>query len=279
MTQRQVDLQRLLEMEQQQQYQKEEVIIQNPLAETMKSLEKELNLDIYLDNKDIKKNKKKYSSTKVKARNFLTNASYTGVKNVDHENRSFVIDIFSYLILCFNPYNLDGKFETELEKDYVNILWFHFLPQDFYNFVCQNENIKTLNKTKVKFNDAVKIVKCFIEDETKGLTQAQNFQNLKAYLQKYIMMYQFIFSNLFPKYFSKIDDYSIQTKIEFDSYYKNFLIRKNITEWTNKNNNQYWQKNEEITTLPSLVEVKKEVIDLIDDEKEEKKRKKEEEKI
>ena len=93
------------------------------------------------------------------------------------------------------------------------------------------------------------------------------------------MMYQFIFSNLFPKYFSKIDDYSIQTKIEFDSYYKNFLIRKNITEWTNKNNNQYWQKNEEITTLPSLVEVKKEVIDLVDDEKEEKKRKKEEEKI
>ena len=189
MTQRQVDLQRLLEMEQQQQYQKEEVIIQNPLAETMKLLEKELNLDIYLDDKDIKKNKKKYSSTKVKVRNFLTNASYTGVKNVDYENRSFVIDIFSYLILYFNPYNLDGKFETELEKDYVNILWFHFLPQDFYNFVCQNENIKTLNKTKVKFNDAVKIVKCFIEDETKGLTQAQNFQNLKAYLQKYIMMY------------------------------------------------------------------------------------------
>ena len=55
MTQRQVDLQRLLEMEQQQQYQKEEVIIQNPLAETMKLLEKELNLDIYLDDKDIKK--------------------------------------------------------------------------------------------------------------------------------------------------------------------------------------------------------------------------------
>ena len=66
MTQRQVDLQRLLEMEQQQQYQKEEVIIKNPLAETMKSLEKELNLDIYLDNKDKKKIRKNIVRQKLK---------------------------------------------------------------------------------------------------------------------------------------------------------------------------------------------------------------------
>ena len=117
----------------------------------MESLEKELNLDIFLSDKDIKKKKKKYSSTKVKARNFLTNVSYTGVKSVDYENRSFIIDIFSFLILYFNPYNLDAKFETEIEKDYINVLWACMLPESFYNFICRNENIKVLNKTKVKF--------------------------------------------------------------------------------------------------------------------------------
>ena len=69
----------------------------------MQSLEKELNLDIFLNDKDLKKQKKKYSSTKIKARNFLTNVSYSGVKNGDFENRSFVLDIFTYLILYFNP--------------------------------------------------------------------------------------------------------------------------------------------------------------------------------
>ena len=52
-------------------------------------------------------------------------------------------------------------------------------------------------------------------------------------------MYQFIFGNLFPKYFSKIDDYGIQTKIEFDSCYRSYLYQKNMVDW--EKNNQFWQ--------------------------------------
>ena len=86
----------------------------------MKSLEKELNRDIYSSDKEFlikeRKEKKKYSSTKVKARNFLTNISYNSIKNKDYENKTFVIDIFAYLILYFNPYSINGKFETEIER-------------------------------------------------------------------------------------------------------------------------------------------------------------------
>ena len=70
MTQKQVDLQKLLEMEQQghyQDFQLEEktavVNIQDPLAETMKSLERELNLDIYSSDNNIQKKKKKIKIT------------------------------------------------------------------------------------------------------------------------------------------------------------------------------------------------------------------------
>ena len=205
----------------------------------MESLEKELNLDIFLSDKDINKKKKKYSSTKVNARNFLTNVSYTGVKSVDYENRSFIIDIFSFLILYFNPYNLDAKFATEIEKDYISVLWGCMLPESFYNFICRNENIKVLNKTKVKFQEAVEIVNLFIEDTSQGMTQKEQFENLKTFLEKYVKMYQFIFGNLFPKYFSKIDDYGIQTKIEFDSFYRSYLYQKNMVDW--EKNNQFWQ--------------------------------------
>ena len=64
MTQKQVDLQKLLEMEQarykkakkdQQQQQQQ----QNPLFETMKSLEKELYLDIYSGDEENHQKKKK----------------------------------------------------------------------------------------------------------------------------------------------------------------------------------------------------------------------------
>ena len=239
----------------------------------MKSLEKELNLDIFLSDKDLKKQKKKYSSTKVKARNFLTNISYNGIKNKDYENRSFVIDIFAYFILYFNPYNINGKFETELERSYINILWSMLLPQNFYIFISKKENIQLLNKRNAKFQDAVEIVTLFIENaENEKKTQKEQYNILKAFLVKYIKMYQFIFSNLFPKYFSKFDSRGIENNIEFTSYYSNYLNQKNIIEW--QSNNQYWEEQtknfEKKDSLESNSDSDVEIIDLKKVKKEEK---------
>ena len=257
----------------------------------MQSLEKELNLDIFLNDKDLKKQKKKYSSTKIKARNFLTNVSYSGVKNGDFENRSFVLDIFAYLILYFNPYNLDEKFETEVEKDYVNILWSMLLPANFYNFVSREENIKSLNKTNANFQEALEILKVFIENADKeGLTQEQQYNSLKEYLTSYAKMYQLIFGNLFPKYFSKIDNYGINAKIEFSTFYKNYLNQKTVADWDKQN--QYWEeiisKNKETQSssleLNDNSEIEEKKVEVITtkeepiDEKKIKKQKKREEK-
>ena len=227
MTQKQIELQKLILMEQEREkeWSKKELnqlltaTKTNPLSETMKSLEKELNQDIFSDDKDLKKEKKKYSSTKVKARNFLTNISYNGIKDKDYENRTFVIDIFAYLILYFNPYNAAGKFESELERTYINILWSMLLPQNFYVFVAKKENIQLLNKKNAKFQDAVEIVKLYIEIDNKNKTQQEQYDELKSYLKKYIKMYQLIFSNLFPKYYSKFDSRGVENNIEFTSCY------------------------------------------------------------
>ena len=250
MTQKQLELQKLILMEQERE--KEQLKVESnqslipkkmtyPLLETMNSLEKELNLDIFLSDKDLKKEKKKYSSTKVKARNFLTNISYNGLKQKDYENRSFVIDIFAYLILYFNPYNVNGKFETELERAYINILWSMLMPQNFYIFVSKKENIQLLNKKNAKFQDAVEVIQLFIENaENENTTQEEQYDILKYYLTKYIKMYQFIFSNLFPKFFGKFDNRGIQNNIEFTSYYSTYLNQKNIIDW--QINNQYWEE-------------------------------------
>ena len=183
----------------------------------MKLLEKELNLDIFLNDNASKKTKSeinKYSTTKVKARNFLTNVSYNGIKCKDYQNRSFVINIFTFLILYLNPYYLERKFETNIERDYINVLWSFLMPETLYNFICKNEHVKTLNKIKIKFPEVVEILNLYIEDESIG-TQEQQFNILKNFLTKYAKIYQFIFGNLFPKCFSRIDDYGIQSKTAF----------------------------------------------------------------
>ena len=205
----------------------------------MKSLEKELDLGIFSSDKVIEKNKTKaeisrYSSSKVKARNFLTNVLYSGIKDKDYQNRSFLIDIFSFLILYLNPFYLERKFESIIERDYVNVLWSFLMPETLYNFICRDENVKTLNKIKLKFPHAIEIVKQFIEDESIG-TQEQQFNTLKEYLIKNAKIYQFIFGNLFPRCFARIDDYGIQSKTTFNFHYKNYLAGKSVFEWQQKN--------------------------------------------
>ena len=216
--------------------------VNNPLSETMKSLEKELNRDIYLNDKELlireRKEKKKYSSTKVKARNFLTNISYNGIKNNDYENKTFVIDIFAYLILYFNPYSINGKFETEIERTYVNILWSQLLPQSFYTFVSKKDNIQILNKKNAKFQDAVEIVKLYTEIDS---LQEDKYNLLKNYLRKYLIIYQFVFSNLFPKYYGKFNNRGVKNNIEFNSIYENYIQEASSVNW---------QKNEFLEALP-----------------------------
>ena len=63
-------------------------------------------------------------------------------------------------------------------------------------------------------------------------------------------MYQLIFANLFPKYFGKIDNYGINAKIEFNTFYTSYLNQKNLIDW--QKSNKYWDEFAKKTT-PSLV--------------------------
>ena len=167
--------------------------IPNPLQKMMDGLQKELNRDFSSSNNVIelipKKKMRKYvnySSTKVKAINFLTNVSYNRIKNSDFENRSFIIDCYSFILLYLNPFYLERKFENILDREYVNVVWCLLMPNDFYNFISEPENFKTLNKLKLKFQDANEIVKVFEDDQ-------KQFQMLKDFLSKNSTHYQFVF--------------------------------------------------------------------------------------
>ena len=191
----------------------------------MSELQDELNQDIFSDDKAIKN----YSSTKIKARNFLTNVSYNRITTVDYKNKNFVIDCFTFLILYLNPFYLERKFESDVEREFVNTLWMFLMPNNLYNYISRNENMATLNKIKIKYHDAKKIILEFLQYDQ------GNLKVLSDYLEKNGILYQFLYGNLFPKCFSRISDYGVRAKTLFNTYYQNLNIQRNIISWQNNN--------------------------------------------
>ena len=109
-------------------------------------LQSQLDPDFFQDDNDVQKRKKtettstKFSNTKVKTRNLLTNVSYRRYKPEDVEKTNFVIDVFSFLTQNLNPTGLDRKLEILLERDYVKMIWGSCVPHKFSKFIYQREN-------------------------------------------------------------------------------------------------------------------------------------------
>ena len=75
--------------------------------------------------------RKDYSSTKVKTRNLLTNVSYRRFQQTDFNKKNFIVNIMSFLTQNFNPINLYRKLDLEKERDMIKFLWDECLPHDF----------------------------------------------------------------------------------------------------------------------------------------------------
>ena len=179
---------------------------------------KELNQNIFSDDKAIKN----YNNSKVKARNFLTNVSYTRITSADYKNKNFVVDCFTFLIMYLNPFYLERKFESTIERDFIHVLWNYLMPNQLYRHISSEANIKTLVKIKIKYQDVKDIMMVFLVNDP------FNVDVLSDFLEKNAILYQFLFGNLFPKCFSRTNDYGINAKTLFNRYYRNFYVQKNM---------------------------------------------------
>ena len=104
-----------------------------PLKKITNDLERQLNLGflrndnavaaqqpLLVPKKKIRHNRKSnYSSTKIKAQNFLTNVLYNRVKDGDFDNKLFVVDCYSFVLLFFNLFYLEQKFELHTKREYI----------------------------------------------------------------------------------------------------------------------------------------------------------------
>ena len=126
------------------------------------------------------------------------------------------------MIIYLNPFYLERKFETIIEREFVNVLWSFLMPNQLYVFISSDANMTTLNKIKIKYQVGKNIIMAFVN------ANAENMNILSEFLAKNAMLYQYLFANLFPKCFCRVDDYGIMAKTSFNKFYHSYHVHKNV---------------------------------------------------
>ena len=114
----------------------------NQTTETEK-LEKNQNFSLQAENKILNRHRVrytatriKYSPTRIKSRNFLSNISYTRINKSDFYNESFILDVYVLLVKNLNPFSLQRKVSDKLKHEMVYMLWRECIAKEFYRYIC-----------------------------------------------------------------------------------------------------------------------------------------------
>ena len=138
------------------------------LSTLTEGLESQLDPDFIQEDNDVQKKAKttmKYSNTKVKTRNLLTNVSYRRYKLQDVEKTNFVTDVFSFLTQNLNPTGLDGKLESPLKRDCVKMIWDSCVLHKFIKFIYLKESFIELSQPHITYQKVNNIVVKFVEED------------------------------------------------------------------------------------------------------------------
>ena len=96
--------------------------IQSNLKENMMIHKTAKSQDFFQENKNIGK---KYTTTRIKSRNFLSNVAYIGISKEDYYNENFAFDVYLLLTKNLNPFSLDRKLVDKTKPEMIYMLWVH----------------------------------------------------------------------------------------------------------------------------------------------------------
>ena len=100
--------------------------------------------DFFQSNKlSNKRTDRKYTTTRIKSRNFLSNISYVGINKEDLYNQNFIFDIYLLMTKNLNPFSLDRKLNDPNKHEMVYMVWEECMAAQFYKFICREDNFFT----------------------------------------------------------------------------------------------------------------------------------------
>ena len=189
------------------------------------SLPPEKNQDFYPTEKSIIKRSRvryiasriKYSPTRIKSRNFLSNIGYTSVNKTDFYSKNFILDVYILIVKNLNPFSLQQKISDKFKQEMIYMLWSECIPTEFYRYICQEEDGRDVSQPGV-----LEIVGRFINQDK------SNFCMLKQNLANYKDIFQYVYSHTFSEIYSMSEKRGIDLKSNFHILFKTYKDKQTI---------------------------------------------------
>ena len=105
---------------------------------------------------------KRYTTTRNKSRNFLSNIAYVGINKEDYYNEKFVFDVYLLITKNLDPFSLTRKLADKTKHEMIYMLWKECMPQKFYDHICKEKNFLYLNGKNVLQPKVLEIITDFL---------------------------------------------------------------------------------------------------------------------
>ena len=76
--------------------------------------------DFFQNDKD--KKERRYATTRIKSRNFLSNIAYVGINREDFYSENFIFDVYLLITKNLNPFSLDRKLTDKNKHEMLYML-------------------------------------------------------------------------------------------------------------------------------------------------------------
>ena len=107
---------------------------------------------------------KRYTNTRIKSRNFLSNIAYVGINKEYFYNENFIFDVFLLVTKNLNPFSLDRKLADKNKHEMIYMLWKECMPRNLYRHICKDQNFLYLNGKNVLQPKVLEIIHDYLKE-------------------------------------------------------------------------------------------------------------------
>ena len=102
-----------------------------PKAEMKQENKPAKSQDFFQNNKAANHQKIKYTTTRIKFRNFLSNIAYIGINKEEYYNKNLPFDLYMLSTKNLNPFSLDRKLADKNKHEMIYMLWREYIPSEY----------------------------------------------------------------------------------------------------------------------------------------------------
>ena len=152
-----------------------------------------------------------------------------GTNKEDYYNKNFIFDVYLLLTKNLNPFSLDRKLADKTKHEIIYMLWKECMPTEFFRHICQEKNFLYLNGKNVLQPRVLQIISEFKEGGE------NNYRLLRNNISSYKTIFQYVYSNVFPKVYYSTEKRGFDLKSSFHIMFKTYKDQKQLGSSMGKN--------------------------------------------